>query len=124
MGLSELQQVIKTEFAGLFYRKRIGTTERVTVILNEPEVMLAAECKYGGDIKGIAKTMSDHHRLSLAGGIGGFQQLGTDVTGRRVIIDKDRHSPLLNDWCNGCRKTSGSRDHLVTRLNPLMSREL
>jgi hypothetical protein len=58
--------------------------------------------------------MREHDRFGFPRRKGGFELIGARVECAGVVIDEDRHGPVLDDRRDRGRKTGGARDHFVT----------
>ena len=68
--------------------------------------------------------MGDHYGLGLSLPECGLQLVCTNVAGGRIVINEDGDRSILKNRGNGRGKSCGHRDHLVTGLDSLVSREL
>ena len=77
-------------------------TQCVTVILNQPQVVLLAESKDGFQIERITKRMSHHHSLGL-GAISSFQLIHINIKSGKSHINEYGDSSILDDrsYCCG-----------------------
>ena len=123
-GFGDFEEVVESEFARQLDGHGVGAAEGVAVVLDEPEIMLAAELEDGGDREGIAQGVGDHDGLGFAGRVCGLQLLGADVSCGGVVIDEDRDGSGLDDRRNGGRKPCGDRDHLIAGLDAFVRWQL
>jgi hypothetical protein len=65
-GFGDFEEVVEREFAGQPDGHGVGAAKGVAVVLDEPEIVLAAELEDGGDREGIAQGVSDHDSLGFA----------------------------------------------------------
>ena len=95
---------------------RIGAPERVTVVLDQPKVVFAAELQHGSHVEGIAQRVGDHDGLGLAGHEGGVQLLGAEVAGDRIVVEEHGNRAELQNGRNGGGKAGRHRDDFIARL--------
>ena len=116
--------MIESEFARQLDGHGVGAAKGVTIVFDEPEIVLAAELENGGDREGIAQGVGDHNSLGFARRIGSLQLLGANVSSDRVVVEKDGYGSGLNDRRNRGRKPCRDCDNLVARLNAFVRRQL
>ena len=92
----------------------IKRSERITVILNQPQIMLIAELLNCLKIKRISQSMSHHNGLGLLG-ISLLKKLSFNTVARNIHIQKYRHAAILNDRIYRRRKARSNSDHFITR---------
>ena len=94
----------------------IAASQRVAVILHQPEPVPVAESPHGGQIKGIAQRVGDHDRLRPLGQ--GFLQPGNvDIVLRHRHIHKNRNRAILKNGRYRGGKAAGNGDNLVSPAN-------
>ncbi len=123
-GFGDFEEVVESEFARQLDGHGVGAAEGVAVVLDEPEIVLAAELEDVGDRKGIAQGVGDHDGLGFAWRVCGFQLLGADVSGGGIVIDKDGYGSRLDNRRNGGRKTCGDRYDFIAGLDAFVRRQL
>ena len=93
---------------------RIDRTERIAVILDQPQIMAVTEFFYCLQVKWISKCMCKHDSFCLRRPCS-FQKGRINVVLWNGHIDKYRYGPILDHWRNRCRETCRNRDHLISR---------
>ena len=86
--------------------------------------MAAAESEDGAEVEGVAQGVGDHDGLGLAGGVGGFELLGADVSGDGVVVEEDGDGAGLDDGGDGGGETGGDGDDFVAGEDALVRRQL
>lgn len=102
----------------------VGGSQRIAVILDEPEPVLAAKGGQAGEVKWIPQCMRHHHRLGLAGAIRSGDLVDAGIQGEGIIIDKHRHGADLQDGGHGGREAACHGDHLVPLQEAMLVGEL
>ncbi len=103
---------------------RVSAAEGVAVVLDQPEVVLAAKFEDGADVEGIAQGVGDHDGLGLAGDKGGLELLGADVARNGVVIEEDGDGAELDDGRDGGGETGGDGDDLIAGQDAFVRGEL
>ena len=88
-------------------------TNRVTGVLNNPEVVLLGYLHHGGHVEGIAQRVCNHD------GFGArrnrlLEQGYINVVSGNVRVQKHRNQAVLHDGVHGGGESFSSRNHLIT----------
>ena len=94
----------------------VGGAERVAAVLDQVEIMFAAERRHGAKIERVAKGVRDHHR-ARSRAQGAFEMRHVDAVGAQLSVDEYRDQPVLHDRVHRGRESRRRRDHLVARLH-------
>ena len=91
----------------------IARTERVAVVLDEPEVVAAAELGDGREIEGVAQGVGHEDGFGFARNEGLFELIDAHVERDGIDIEKDGDAAVLNDGRNGRGKARRRGDDLI-----------
>src|SRR5437870_13825007 len=89
--------------------------QRVTGILNQPESISSCEVANDIHIAWTTQCMRDHDRPGLFANRP-FDQMGIDIVGPHLTVDKYGHQSTLDNRRKSRRKGHCRRDHLVSDL--------
>ena len=95
---------------------RVLRAQRVAVVLNQPQVMLLAECLHSLQVKRITQRMRQHHSLHFRT-ICSLQLALVNIKRTRLHIHEHRHSTELNDRVYRRRKSRSHSNHLITAFD-------
>ena len=91
---------------------RVEGAKRITVVLDEPEVVLVTEILDSLEVERIAERMRDHDSLRLVRERS-LKLRHIDVVLRDRHIDKDRHCSVVDNRRDRRRETGCHRDDLI-----------
>ena len=106
----------------LFSVYRIFRTQRVAVILHQPEAVLFTERADRLQVKGIAKRMRNHDRLRLLRK-GLLQHGHINIVLRNRYVHKYRHRAVLYHRRHRRGKSRRHGDDLIPPVNPAFSKK-
>src|SRR3972149_10096378 len=95
----------------------IRRPQRITAVFDEIEVVLLRDGGHCVEIERVPKRMRQDDRSRFSSN-GRCQALNIDVGRFKIDIDKDWYAPILDNWCNGRRKSSGNRNYLAAGFDP------
>lgn len=91
---------------------RVLGTERIAVVLYQPQTISFAEGFHGGKVERVSQRMRYHYRLGLRGQRS-FQHRNIDIVLRNGDIHEYGNRSVLNGGSNGGRKTRRNRNDFV-----------
>lgn len=101
---------------------RVEGAQRVTVILDEPEVVLVTKILNRLEVEWVTERMRNHDGLRLVRERR-LKLRHIDVVLRDRHIDKDRHSTVVDNRRDRRRKTGCHRDDLITAADTALTEQ-
>ncbi len=93
----------------------VAGAQRVAVVLDQPEPLLARQRADRVQIEGVAEGVRQEDRARARTDRLGHPR-GRRIVGAELDVHEDRHEPVLEDRVDGGRKSRGRSDDLVARL--------
>ena len=97
----------------------VGPAEGVAAVLDQHQLVAAAERLDGLEIERVAQRVGDHDR-ARARREGVLQLVDVDVVARQLDVDEHGHEAVLHDRIDRRGKAGRDRDHLVARTQPAL----